>query len=66
MLDLDYPEDVAVDVDANVVMTGEGDLIEVQGTAEGDPFSRSLLDDMLDHAWSGIQELVRIQDHSRS
>ena len=66
LLDLDYPEDVAVDVDANVVMTGEGDLIEVQGTAEGDPFSRSLLDDMLDHAWSGIQELVRIQDHSRS
>ena len=66
LLDLDYPEDVAVDVDANVVMTGEGELIEVQGTAEGDPFSRSLLDDMLDHAWSGIQELVRIQDDSRS
>ena len=66
LLDLDYPEDVAVDVDANVVMTGDGDLIEVQGTAEGEPFSRTLLDDMLDHAWSGIRELVRIQDASRA
>jgi ribonuclease PH len=65
LLDLDYPEDVAVDVDANVVMTGDGELIEIQGTAEGDPFSRRLLDDMLDHAWSGIRELVRIQDECR-
>ncbi len=66
LLDLDYVEDVAVDVDANVVMTGDGDLIEVQGTAEGAPFSRGLLDQMLDYAASGIGELVSIQNGSRS
>jgi ribonuclease PH len=66
LLDLDYPEDVAVDVDANVVMTGEGDLIEVQGTAEGDPFSRALLDEMLDYAAAGIERLVTIQNEGRS
>lgn len=65
LLDLDYPEDVAVDVDANVVMTGEGDLIEVQGTAEGEPFSRKLLDEMLDYAASGIDELVSLQNEGR-
>ena len=65
LLDLDYPEDVAVDVDANVVMTGEGDLIEVQGTAEGDPFSRALLDEMLDYAAAGIERLVTIQNEGR-
>lgn len=65
LLDLDYPEDVAVDVDANVVMTGDGDLIEVQGTAEGDPFSRALLDQMLDYAAKGIDELVAIQNEDR-
>lgn len=66
LLDLDYPEDVAVDVDANVVMTGDGELIEVQGTAEGDPFSRDLLDTMLDYAEKGIGELVAIQNGVRS
>ena len=66
LLDLDYPEDVAVDVDANVVMTGDGDLIEVQGTAEGDPFSRDLLDRMLDYAASGIDRLVTIQNEERT
>ncbi|MGI9528371.1 MAG: ribonuclease PH [Acidimicrobiia bacterium] len=65
LLDLDYPEDAAVDVDANVVMTGDGDLIEVQGTAEGEPFSRDLLDQMLDYAASGIDELVAIQNEDR-
>lgn len=65
LLDLDYPEDVAVDVDANVVMTGDGDLIEVQGTAEGEPFSRDLLNQMLDYAASGIDELVGIQNEDR-
>jgi ribonuclease PH len=65
LLDLDYPEDVAVDVDANVVMTGDGDLIEVQGTAEGDPFSRALLNDILDYAASGIEQLVEIQNGER-
>ena len=66
LLDLDYPEDVAVDVDANVVMTGDGELIEVQGTAEGDPFSRALLDEMLDYAEAGIRELVAIQNGVRA
>jgi ribonuclease PH len=66
LLDLDYPEDVAVDVDANVVMTGEGELVEVQGTAEGAPFSRQLLDGMLDYAASGIATLVDLQNGSRS
>jgi len=65
LLDLDYPEDAAVDVDANVVMTGDGDLIEVQGTAEGEPFSRGLLDQMLDYAATGINELVTIQNVGR-
>lgn len=66
LLDLDYPEDVAVDVDANVVMTGDGDLIEVQGTAEGEPFSRALLDAMLDYAATGIDRLVAIQNEGRA
>jgi len=66
LLDLDYPEDVAVDVDANVVMTGEGDLIEVQGTAEGEPFSRDLLDGMLDYAAAGIARLVEVQNEGRA
>jgi ribonuclease PH len=65
LLDLDYPEDVAVDVDANVVMTGTGQLIEVQGTAEGEPFSRDLLDTMLDYAAKGIGDLVVIQNEGR-
>lgn len=66
LLDLDYPEDVAVDVDANIVMTGAGDLIEVQGTAEGNPFSRASLDEMLDYAASGIATLVAKQNESRT
>jgi ribonuclease PH len=66
LLDLDYPEDVAVDVDANVVMTGDGRLIEVQGTAEGEPFSRVLLDQMLDYAASGIATLVDLQNGCRA
>jgi ribonuclease PH len=66
LLDLDYPEDVAVDVDANVVMTGDGRLIEVQGTAEGEPFTRDMLDAMLDYAAKGVRELVGIQNGARS
>jgi ribonuclease PH len=66
LLDLDYPEDVAVDVDCNVVMMGRGDLIEVQGTAEGRPFTRVQFDRMLDAAGSGIAELVRLQAEARS
>ncbi len=66
ILDLDYREDVAVDVDCNVVMTAGGDIVEVQGTAEGRPFPRNSLDDMLDLASSGIDELVRIQASARN
>ncbi len=58
LLDLDYSEDVAADVDCNVVMTGSGRLIEVQGTAEGETFDRSQLDRMLDLATAGIEALV--------
>jgi ribonuclease PH len=61
ILDLDYTEDVAVEVDMNVVMTGKGGLVEVQGTAEGEPFDRALLDGMLDLAAGGIAELVTLQ-----
>ncbi|MFQ5947514.1 MAG: ribonuclease PH [Acidimicrobiia bacterium] len=61
LLDLPYEEDVAVDVDLNVVMTGSGGLIEVQGTAERQSFSRLQLDAMLDLAAKGIDELVQHQ-----
>ena len=61
VLDLDYTEDVAVEVDMNVVMTGAAGLVEVQGTAEGEPFDRKLLDSMLDLAAGGIRELVGMQ-----
>ena len=60
-LDLNYQEDVAADVDFNVVMNGDLDLIEVQGTAEGESFSRSQLNQMLDLAESGIKELLASQ-----
>jgi ribonuclease PH len=66
MLDLEYTEDVAADVDANIVMTGEGDLIEVQGTAEREPYTREQLDTMLDYAAAGIESLVTIQTESRA
>ena len=66
MLDLEYTEDVAADDDANVVMTGDGNLIEVQGTAEGEPYTRAQLDTMLDYAGSGIESLVAMQKESRS
>lgn len=64
VLDLDYIEDVAVEVDMNVVMTGDGRLVEVQGTAEGEPFDRPLLDGMLDLAASGIERLVLAQQEA--
>jgi len=61
LLDLDYSEDVACDTDMNVVMTGAGRYVEVQGTAERDPFARTDLDAMLSHAARGIAELVAHQ-----
>jgi ribonuclease PH len=66
LLDLDYAEDVGVDVDCNIVMTGKGDIVEIQGTAERNVFDRSGLDAMLDSATAGIAELVRIQAESRT
>jgi len=66
LLDLEYTEDVNADVDANVVMTGSGKIVEVQGTAEGDPFDRDQLDRMLDLATKGIAELVAEQTTSRA
>jgi ribonuclease PH len=60
-LDLCYEEDAGAEVDCNIVMTGSGDLVEVQGTAEGAPFSRANLDDLLDLAAAGITELTKIQ-----
>ncbi|MBA2512921.1 MAG: ribonuclease PH [Solirubrobacterales bacterium] len=61
LLDLDYPEDSSAEVDANVVMTGEGGLIEVQATAERTPLSRAHLDDLLALAQRGIEELRSAQ-----
>ena len=61
LLDLPYEEDSTADVDLNVVMTGSGGLVEVQGTAEGAPFGRQQLDQLLDLATGGIEELVSRQ-----
>ena len=61
VLDLDYMEDSSCDTDMNVVMTGSSGLVEVQGTAEGVSFSRQELNDMLDMAQQGIQDLIMIQ-----
>ena len=60
-LDLHYDDDVAADTDMNVVMTGDGRYVEVQGTAEGEPFDRALLDELLELAASGCAELTRLQ-----
>lgn len=61
VLDLDYENDVSADVDMNVVMSGRGLLVEVQGTAEGAPFTRADLDELLDVATVGIEELHDMQ-----
>ncbi|MCP4005715.1 MAG: ribonuclease PH [bacterium] len=61
LLDLPYPEDARADVDMNVVRTGKGRLVEVQGTGEGGTFDRKLLDRMLDLAEKGIDELTQLQ-----
>ncbi len=60
-LDLPYTEDVNADVDMNVVMTGTGDFVEVQGTAEGATFGRAMLDQLLDLASAGIAEIIELQ-----
>jgi ribonuclease PH len=61
VLDLSYEEDAGAQVDCNVVMTGSGALVEVQGTAEAEPFSRDELDTLLDLAETGIAQLTKIQ-----
>ena len=64
LLDLEYVEDVDCDTDMNVVMTGAGHYVEVQGTAEGAAFSRSEMDQLLSLAEKGIAELVLLQQES--
>jgi ribonuclease PH len=64
LLDLDYSEDSSAEVDANVVMTGDGDLLEVQATAERTPLSRASLDELLALAAHGIAQLRDAQEHA--
>ena len=66
VLDLDYEEDSSADTDMNVVMSAGGGLVEVQATAEGEPFSRRLLDDLLDLAAGGIESLAAAQSDAAS
>jgi len=66
LLDLEYESDAAADVDLNVVMSGSGGLVEVQGTAEGAVFDRADLDRMLDMAATGITELIGMQKQATS
>jgi ribonuclease PH len=62
MLDICYAEDSSADVDMNVVMTGSGRIVEIQGTAEAEPFSRQTLDELLRLAEKGISELSSVQN----
>ncbi len=64
LLDLDYSEDSTAEVDANVVMTGDGGLVEVQATAERTPLSRAHLDELLALAAGGIESLRALQDET--
>jgi ribonuclease PH len=64
LLDLDYSEDSNADVDLNVVMTGDGEFVEVQATAERVPFDRARLDGLLDLAAAGIEDLRRAQEEA--
>lgn len=61
LLDLEYTEDSNCQTDMNVVMTGRGGIVEIQGTAEGEPFERPQLDEMLAKANHGIQQLIQLQ-----
>ena len=61
VLDLDYVEDSTCDTDMNVVMTGKGGLVEIQGTAEGEPFSREEMNELVDMAEQGIARLIALQ-----
>lgn len=64
VLDLDYIEDSDCDTDMNVVMTGSGGFVEIQGTAEGEPFSRDTMNAMLDLAAHGIHQLIQTQQQA--
>ena len=64
LLDLDYQEDSSAGVDFNVVMLGTGQLVEVQGTAEGEPFSRQQMNSLTDLAERGIRELLTAQQEA--
>jgi len=66
LLDLEYVEDSACDTDMNVVMTGAGDFVEVQGTAEGAAFTRAEMDQLLALADKGIRELIQLQQEALS
>ncbi len=66
ILDLDYPEDSDCDTDMNVVMTGAGGMVEVQGTAEGEPFSRDEMSRLLDLADQGVRQLIAAQKAARN
>jgi len=61
VLDLDYPEDSTAETDMNVVLTGTGAFVEIQGTAETEPFDRDLLNALLDLATGGCAELTKLQ-----
>lgn len=61
LLDLNYHEDYAAEVDMNVVMNGEGEFVEIQGTAEEKTFNRELLNRQLDLATTGIEQLIQLQ-----
>ena len=62
VLDLDYAEDSTCDTDMNIVMTGGGKFIEIQGTAEGEAFTRDELNNLIDMAEHGIKQLTVIQN----
>jgi ribonuclease PH len=64
LLDLDYVEDSSADTDLNVVMTGDGRLVEVQATAEREPFARAELDELLDLGAAGIERIAAAQDEA--
>ena len=64
VLDLDYPEDSGCDTDMNVIMTGQGGIVEIQGTAEGEPFRREQMNVLVDLAELGIRQLVAAQQRA--
>jgi ribonuclease PH len=64
MIDLCYEEDVTAETDMNIVCTSDGKFVEVQGTAEGQPFDRDLLNQLLDLGSRGCQELAQMQQQA--